>query len=107
MKKWFAVLFTLIFVVQIVAQNNVKNSDSDEYGEVRGFIYNGENGDRIQSGNVWVAEINRTATSDADGFFAVTNVPVVRYRVFCFANGYDTAIVVANVYPNAIARKDF
>lgn len=107
MKKWFAVVLTLIFIVQIQAQNNGKNAESVEYGEVRGFIYNGENGDRIQSANIWVAEINRTATSDADGFFAVTNVPVGRYRVFCIANGYDTTVAVANVYPNSIARKDF
>ena len=33
--------------------------------------------------------------------------PVGRYRVFCIANGYDTTVAVANVYPNSIARKDF
>ncbi len=107
MKKWIVAVLTCLFGIQIHAQNVKNKGEVIEYGEVRGFVYNGENGDRVQGANIWIAEINRTASTDADGFYAVTNVTPGRYNVFCFGNGYDTSYFIANVYPNAIAKKDF
>ena len=67
-------------------------------GDVRGFVYNAENGDRLVGATVWIPEINRAPSvrgrsilADADGFYALTGIPAGDYTLVSTAPGFDTA----------------
>jgi hypothetical protein len=76
-------------------------------GDIRGFVYNAENGDRISGASVYVLQGKRTATTDADGFFAITNLAKGTYSLQCYLPGFDTLTTEVKVVIGANARRDF
>ena len=82
-------------------------AQSTELGDIRGFVYNADNGDRIAAASIFVAEKSLIAQTDVDGFFAVPNLPAGIYSVFCFKAGYDTLFQKVSVQPGANAKRDF
>lgn len=82
-------------------------AQTTELGDIRGFVYSAENGDRIASANIFVAEKSLIAQTDVDGFFALPNLPQGEYSVFCFKAGYDTLFQKVMVKPGANAKRDF
>ncbi len=78
-----------------------------ENGDIRGFVYNAENGDRLGNAQVFVSPEDVLTQTDEDGFFAVTKLTPGEYTVVCFKNGFDTFIKRVTVNPGANSKKDF
>lgn len=92
----------------VFAQNVSEKSNEVYYGDVRGFIYNEQTGDRIVGASVVVLEAKRAAYSDQDGYYAVTNVKTGDVHLMCFAAGYDTIFINhLTVFPGSNLKKDF
>lgn len=76
-------------------------------GDIRGFVYNNENGDRLKGANVYVKELKRQTSTDNDGFFALTNINKGSYTVISTYPGFDTLIQKVEVVPGANSKRDF
>ena len=59
-------------------------------GSVRGFVYDKENGEPIMFCNVIIEGRSIGASTDVNGFFNITNVPVGNHTLFVTYIGYDT-----------------
>ena len=59
-------------------------------GSVRGFVYDKENGEPIMFCNVIIEGKSIGASTDVNGFFNITNVPVGNHTLFVTYIGYDT-----------------
>ncbi|MAD50184.1 MAG: TonB-dependent receptor [Flavobacteriales bacterium] len=59
-------------------------------GSVRGFVYDKENGEAIMFCNVIIEGKSIGASTDVNGFFNITNVPVGKHTLFVTYVGYDT-----------------
>jgi hypothetical protein len=59
-------------------------------GSVRGFVYDKENGEAIMFCNVIIEGKSIGASTDVNGFFNITNVPVGKHTLFVTYIGYDT-----------------
>ncbi|MFZ9756172.1 MAG: carboxypeptidase-like regulatory domain-containing protein, partial [Bacteroidia bacterium] len=82
-------------------------------GDVRGFVYNSENGDRLAGAQVWIPEINRAPSvrgrsilADADGFFALTGIVAGSYTLMATAPGFDTLSFEILVRAGANTKQD-
>ncbi|MBW7846108.1 MAG: carboxypeptidase-like regulatory domain-containing protein, partial [Bacteroidia bacterium] len=62
-------------------------------GEVRGFVYDKENGEPIIFTNVFIQELMLGKATDINGFYALTKLKEGKYTLKCVALGYDTASV--------------
>ena len=83
-------------------------------GDIRGFVYSAENGDRIGAATVAVfgkvnseLSISGITQTDNDGFFAITSLDPGIYQVVCYKGGFDTLLNKADVKPGANAKRDF
>ncbi|MDA0943058.1 MAG: TonB-dependent receptor [Bacteroidetes bacterium] len=100
---WF--LFCLATSASLFAQS--------DKGDVRGFVYNADNGDRLAGALVWIPEINRAPSvrgrsilADGDGFYALTGIPAGEYTLVATAPGFDTAYFEILVRPAANTKQD-
>ncbi|MFZ9970101.1 MAG: TonB-dependent receptor [Bacteroidia bacterium] len=82
-------------------------------GDVRGFVYNSENGDRLAGAQVWIPEINRAPSvrgrsilADADGFFALTGIVAGSYTLMATAPGFDSMSFENLVRAGANTKQD-
>lgn len=98
--RWVGLLLLVILVKPLGAQN-------EEKGDIRGFVYNAENGDRLGNAQVFVSPENVLTQTDDDGFFAVTKLLPGSYTIVCFKNGFDTLIQQVLVNPGANSKRDF
>ncbi|MEY4003854.1 MAG: hypothetical protein RIT07_1896, partial [Bacteroidota bacterium] len=80
MRVLFCFLATLVSAISLVAQT----------GDLKGFVYNAESGDRIANAVVKLSHDGRIVLSDADGFYSLTKVPTGKQRLWIWAAGYDT-----------------
>jgi len=58
-------------------------------GIVRGFVYNEDTGEPIIFGSVFLEGTTFGSSTDADGYFAITKVPVGTYELVVSAIGYE------------------
>lgn len=93
-------------LIGFFAYHTLEAQDFDN-GDIRGFVYNAENGDRLGNAQVFVSPEDVLTQTDEDGFFAVTKLTPGEYTVVCFKNGFDTFIKQVTVYPGANAKKTF
>ena len=108
MKKWLVVLVFIGLCGQLSAQKSAENKEEVYYGDVRGFIYNEQSGDRMPGATVYIVEANRAAISDQDGFYALTNIKTGNVHVICYAAGFDTILIPnLTVFPGSNVKKDF
>ena len=59
-------------------------------GNVRGFVYDKENGEPVMFCNVIIEGKSIGASTDVNGFFNITNVPAGKHTLFVTYIGYDT-----------------
>lgn len=91
----FAIVFFLCFSLSLAAQT----------GEVRGYLFDSESGQPIMFGTVTLIEINKGTTSDAEGFFNLSKVPVGSHTLYCSYLGYDSTVVNIKVENNGIVNQ--
>lgn len=85
------ILFTVLFLgmcgIAALAQQ----------GTVRGNLIDNETGEPIIYGNVRLDGTNLGTTTDVDGFFSITDVPVGTYSLIATYIGYDSVAVSVEV----------
>lgn len=75
-------------------------------GEVRGFVYDKENGEPIIFTNVFIQELMLGKATDINGFYALTKLKEGKYTLKCVALGYDTASVQITIVANKITTQN-
>ncbi len=58
-------------------------------GDIRGFVYDKDNGEPILFATVYLAGTDYGATTDINGFFNIAKVPAGKYQLTCSYVGYD------------------
>ena len=89
-------IFFLLFVsapVFLFSQNG---------GTIRGNIFDLSDGAPIAYAAVQIGNVNKGATSDLDGFFAITNIPVGTQQVTVSYIGYRDTSFQIEIRPNSI-----
>jgi hypothetical protein len=92
MKRVFNVFIFLILLGSLYAQT----------GTVRGNVYEKETGNPVIFCNVALEGTNLGATTDLDGFFVITNVPVGNYKLTATYIGFDTVSASITIKKGAI-----
>ena len=80
-------LFFGLIAIQLAAQT----------GTVRGNIFDAETGEPVMFGSVTLVEINKSTTTNTEGFFNLAKVPAGTYTLYCSYIGYDSISVQINV----------
>ncbi len=103
--KWNTLLFIacIFFTPSLFSQT----------GELRGFLYDNENGETLSFTNVILKEKKQNTQTDLNGLYNFNNLPVGNYTILVYALGYDSAfesveiksgkITAKNIYMNAKA----
>lgn len=76
-------------------------------GDIRGFIYNANTGDRIVGALIANSADNRILISDEDGFFSLVRVAAGKVRVSVWAPDYDTLTQEINLEDASNVKLDF
>ncbi|OYU95046.1 MAG: TonB-dependent receptor [Bacteroidetes bacterium B1(2017)] len=79
---------------------------SAQTGEIRGFVYDKENGEPIIFTNVIIKEMQLGKSTDANGFYSLSKIAPGSYTLVCFSLGYDTASAKINVGPGRIVTQN-
>jgi len=90
MKHLSFLLFTLLLFISIQA---IKA----QTGSVRGFVYEEKSGEPAIYINVFLKGTTYGGTTDDNGFFNLTRVPLGQYEVLATSIGYDTASAKVNL----------
>lgn len=94
MSKKLTLLFvSILFISAAIAQST---------GTVRGFVYDGGSGEPMIFTNVFLKGTTIGGTTDDNGYFSISKVPIGKYSVLCTTMGYDTAKVAVNIQKNKI-----
>ncbi|MEA3505526.1 MAG: TonB-dependent receptor [Bacteroidota bacterium] len=76
-------------------------------GSIRGFIYDEDSGEPIIFTNAYLKGTTRGATTDVNGFFAITNIPAGDYVFTVTYMGYNTLEKPMTVYGGDITSQKF
>ena len=90
MRKLFLLLFFALFTLQASAQGNI----------LRGFVYEKDGGAPVPYANIVIEEDKLGATTDFNGYFQISDVPVGAKNVSVSFLGYETATVETRVFKN-------
>ena len=82
MRKWTLLFLAVFSLVYATAQT----------ADLRGFVYDKETGEPIIFCNVILEGTTIGASTDVNGFFSITNIPIGNHTVFITYIGYDTLI---------------
>ncbi len=103
---WRCILFVWC-ILPLSAQSQTAKSD------IRGFVYDADNGDRI-AGAILTAVLtlpnaitSRTISSDNDGYFALSSLPIGSYWVRVGVDGFDTLYEKVIVNQGVNTKHDF
>ncbi|MFN5544801.1 MAG: TonB-dependent receptor [Bacteroidota bacterium] len=75
-------------------------------GEVRGFVYDKENGEPLIFTPVYLQENMLGKATDINGFYVLSKIKPGRYTLKCFSIGYDTGIAVINIKEGGITNQN-
>ncbi len=95
-KTLLTALFGLLYSFLAIAQ----------HAELRGFIYDKENGEPIIFTNVIVKELMIGKATDINGFYAISKMKAGTYTILCWSLGYDTARATVNLYEDRITSQN-
>lgn len=79
-KTWLFAILPLFFASNLLAQT----------AEVRGFVYNEENGEPIPLANVFLKGTTLGANTDFNGFYSLSKIKPGNYVLMVTAIGYDS-----------------
>ncbi len=86
----FCLLFSLGFSIQA------------QEGSIRGNVLDKNSGEPIMFGNVYIQGTTLGTTTDLDGFFTITNIPVGTYKLVASYVGYDSTAVEISIRKGSI-----
>lgn len=91
-----ACLLFIAHILTVSAQN----------GEVRGFVYDKESGEPIIYTPVYILQTMSGATTDINGFYAISKVKPGSYTLRCYALGYDSIKLNINIQEGRITNQN-
>lgn len=71
-------------------------------GDVRGFVYDKDNGEPIIFTNVYLEGTTYGSSTDINGFYSINKIPTGEYTIVCTYLGYDTTKVDVSVGPGSV-----
>ena len=89
-------LFFGLIAAQLAAQT----------GTVRGNIFDAESGEPVMFASATLVEINKSTTTDTEGFFNISKVPAGTYTLYCSYIGYDSVSIQVKVEVNGISNQN-
>lgn len=92
-----ALIFFLFFIIASLSQAQNAN--------IRGFVYETENGEPVIFTNVYLQGTTHGATSDVNGYYSITKIPVGNYTLMVSYLGYDTLKMAISVKDAEIITK--
>jgi hypothetical protein len=96
MKKYLLVIIAIIISL---------TSLSAQTGTVKGFIYDKSNGEPVMFTPVFLSETKYGGTTDENGFYSITKVPIGVYILKASAIGYDTASAEIKIETDKVISK--
>jgi hypothetical protein len=96
MKKYLLLILSLISITSFL---------SAQTGTVKGFVYDKANGEPVLFTPVFLSGTKYGGTTDENGFYSITKVPVGSYTLKASSIGYDTASVTINIENEKIISK--
>lgn len=94
--KSFYLILLLIITNAVVGQT----------GDVRGFVYDSETGERLSSVVVTNSQDGRFVLSDADGYYSMVKLLGGKVMISAWVNDYDTFSSLVTVIPENIVKLD-
>jgi hypothetical protein len=97
----------LVFVLLLLATNTpFRAKAQSEFGEIRGVVYDKENGEPIIYTNVFIRSLMIGKATDLNGFYAITKLKPGQYTIQCYSIGYDTATATVTVQEGKITNQN-
>jgi len=93
-KLLFTPIFLLITILAIA-----------QTGDIRGFVYDKDNGEPVLFATVYLSGTNYGATTDINGFFNIAKVPEGTYTLTCTYVGYDSTGVSLDLKAGRIVNQ--
>lgn len=75
-------------------------------GTVRGNIFDAETGEPVMFASVTLVEINKSTTTNTEGFFNLAKIPAGTYTLYCSYLGYDSISIEVKVEDNQILNEN-
>ncbi|MFI5221445.1 MAG: carboxypeptidase-like regulatory domain-containing protein [Bacteroidia bacterium] len=75
------------------------------FGEIRGNVYDKENGEPVISAIIFIRELKLGKQTDLNGFYALTRIKPGTYELTCYYTGYDTARVTIMISEGKITTQ--
>lgn len=75
-------------------------------GDIRGFVYNADNGDRIAGAMVQTLGDSRLVFTDADGYYSLSKMLPGKHVILVTATGYDTSLAEVTVVAGTNSKAD-
>ena len=91
-RRLYLLTSLLLLTINVFAQS----------GTLRGNIFDTDTGEPIIYGNLQLRGINLGTTTDFEGFFTLTNIPVGNYQVVVTYIGYDSLSLPITIKENQI-----
>ncbi|QTN39099.1 TonB-dependent receptor [Cryomorphaceae bacterium] len=82
-------------------------AQAQDYGTLRGFVYEKETGEPVMFANVILEGTTFGASTNIDGFFTIAKVPTGTYTALGLYIGYDTASVEVSIQKDKITTEKF
>jgi hypothetical protein len=95
---FFCCSFLFLFTNLLVAQ---------QYGAIKGFVYDKESGEPCSFANVYIPGTNLGASTDVSGYFSIPKVAEGNYTLVVTYIGYDSIAESISVVANKIFSKNF
>lgn len=103
MNKLSRLFLLLFFLLVLISKNNLQAQS----GSIRGFVYEASSGEPIIFSNVYLKGSTYGGTTDVNGFFNITKIPVGKYTLLVTFLGYDTIREVINLHENEVINRKF
>lgn len=75
-------LTVILFLISFIAHC--------QYGTIRGFVYDEDNGEPVLFTNVYLHKTTLGCATDENGYFTITKIPAGDYKLMVTTIGYDT-----------------
>lgn len=102
MKKFRKLLLLLpaLFLLPFLSSKSIAQS-----GSLKGFVYEKETGEPVLFTNVYFYKTSIGATTDANGYFAITKIPPGDYTLMVTYIGFDTLMIPVTIKAGELQSK--
>ncbi len=97
-------LLKTIFIVLIFIFLSNKSAHA-QYGTIKGFVYEKESGEPVIFTTVFLKKTSFGATTDVNGFFAISKIPPGNYKLKLNSLGYDSLEMQISIKADEIITK--